>query len=203
MASPERPHKFADLRPDPPPAEVEPGEAVQRSDAAPLLPSKPPLREEDGLVEVGWDGDLESEFPPSGASAPAQPALVDDQTLNEELIEDQYAALESWAGWPRNHGRTPDESPSPASLQPLALGPAPGEHHVKSAQDPAVAADSFDHVASVPVAEMRDPNSPPESADPAADLGRAAAIPPAGFRAEGQHEFAPYSHLFNRLKAKG
>ncbi len=33
-----------------------------RAESPPLIPAKPPIRVEEGLVEVGWDGDLESEL---------------------------------------------------------------------------------------------------------------------------------------------
>ncbi|WP_165067373.1 ATP-binding protein [Paludisphaera rhizosphaerae] len=68
---------------------------------ASLLPSKPPLRVEDGLIEVGWAGGLDDgeetvhDFGAMTASTPA----------DGELIEDHYAALQAWSEWARNRDR--------------------------------------------------------------------------------------------------
>lgn len=94
----------------------------------PLVPTRPPLRIEDGLIEVGWGGSLEAESAAASAdpstncptaSAPftssadlfesAEPDLPtghDSEALpSEEMIEDHYAALQAWSEWARNRGR--------------------------------------------------------------------------------------------------
>jgi len=166
--------------------------AAARSDAPPLIPAKPPIRDEDGLVEVGWEGDLESELLGSGR-APTGPhrPLADDPSFNEELIEDRYAALQAWAEWTRNQGRSTGENAATPSARP---GPSPSETDEPEEAIGSRPADTFDPA---------DGAGPAPPFGPATAAGPAAAIPPAGVRAERQHEFAPYSHLFTRLKSKG
>ena len=75
------------------------GEALLEPDAPALIPSKPPIRDEDGLVEVGWEGDLEDELStPEGASSDSAAFISDQSPLNEELIDDRYAALQAQIG---------------------------------------------------------------------------------------------------------
>lgn len=70
----------------------------------PLLPTKPPLRVEDGLIEVGWDSDDGESFPAvDSAAIPAH---------GEEPVADHYAALQAWEEWARNQGRTGDVGPA-------------------------------------------------------------------------------------------
>lgn len=138
--------------------------------APPLLgPSRPPLRLEDGLIEVGWDaegGSTES-VPPREAAHLVGPG--DDGTEGhggcehetesgpqaevEEAIDDPYTAIQGWSDLERNHER--DE-------EPLGLVSDPA---------PSVAVPRETGAASWP-----------------------------NVWAEGHHEFAPYSHLFSRLR---
>jgi general secretion pathway protein A len=79
-----------------------------------LIPARPPIRLEEGLVEVGWEGDLEAEptrpeTSPSGRET--GPSVGTDPS--EELVEDRYAALQAWAEWSRNR-----ERPDPAAADP-------------------------------------------------------------------------------------
>jgi type II secretory pathway predicted ATPase ExeA len=153
----------------PRPARLEQAAAAPPAGSTPLFPVKPPIRAEEGLVEVGWGGELESELEPdanTSLSAAADPAR--DSGVREELVEDRYAALQAWTEWTRNQAR------------PVAGGdassPAPEETETE---------DSFDS----------------ESAgvgDAAAAVGSPGSMASAGLRAEGQHEFAPYSQLFTR-----
>ena len=140
---------------------------LTRADAPALVPSKPPIRDEDGLVEVGWEGDLEDELPvaekPAGAGASL---LADDSAMNEELIEDHYAALQAISERTRNE----------AWLAAGEAGATAGE-------------DSGD------LAEGEE-----TPADQPAGRPSEAAGTPGGIRAEGQHEFAPYSQLFTRFR---
>ncbi len=142
-----------------------------RAETPPLIPAKPPIRMEEGLVEVGWAGDLESELvEPEGTTTNTGTRLADDSTFNEELIEDRYAALQAWSEWTESQKRTAGrgvaiESSAPRrSAEPSALG-----------------------------------DTPPAE-EPSASLEPKAATTPPGIRVEPQHEFAPYSQLFTRLR---
>jgi general secretion pathway protein A len=81
-----------------------------------LIPSRPPIRLEDGLVEVGWEGDLEAE-PTRPELAPGDTAVesVGESKPSEELVEDRYAALQAWAEWSRNRDRSALAEVDPAS----------------------------------------------------------------------------------------
>jgi general secretion pathway protein A len=161
--------------------------AKERSGDPPLIPTIAPIREEDGMVEVGWEGDMESEFVPAGgglaagAPWPAETAVstAEEELFTEEVIDDRYAALQARAEWTRNQGRSAGEKPGTTSVE---LGRSPS----KTAEGEQI-------IGSDPAAPF----------DPATVSGAPAATPPAGFRAEGQHEFAPYSQLFTRLRARG
>ncbi len=68
--------------------------------------SKPPLRIEEGLVEVGWDGDLETEAGETAyGTTEAERLSGADTSFNEELIEDRYAALQAWTEWKKIQGQ--------------------------------------------------------------------------------------------------
>jgi type II secretory pathway predicted ATPase ExeA len=139
----------------------------------PLIPTKPPLRIEEGLVEVGWDGDLTTEVDEGGdddESASSETIALDEQSYNEELIEDRYAALQARAEQTRNLGR-------PAEL----------------AEDSDVA------LAQKARVDAEETEEEPGAKLPAHTKAESA-LPASGIRAEGQHEFAPYSQLFTRLR---
>src|SRR5579883_1525962 len=75
-----------------------PPEEAGRAGSPSLIPTRPPLRLEEGLVEVGWEGDLEAELvhpedPAKDRDGP-QPGVSGP---DEELGEDRYAALQAWA----------------------------------------------------------------------------------------------------------
>lgn len=77
-----------------------------RLEAPPLVPSRPPLRVEEGLIEVGWSGSLDAEDDPITRAEPlAEPRSVATAPLAEETIEDRYAALQAWSEWARNQDR--------------------------------------------------------------------------------------------------
>ena len=134
----------------------------------PLVPSRPPIRVEEGLIEVGWEGSLEAESAAPPRSDPdlaaVDPSIDEGDLPSEEMVEDHYAALQAWTEWARNRGRgaTPDRGEEHASTE-LATSPGPAT----SAGD-------------VP---------------PLEEVQRLA-----GLRAESQHEHAPYSQLFSRLR---
>ncbi|MDR3621889.1 MAG: ATP-binding protein [Paludisphaera borealis] len=135
----------------------------------PLVPSRPPLREEEGLIEVGWSGSLDAENAPSIEASEldeSDETAVATAPLGEETIEDRYAALQAWAEWARNRGR---------------LNPS-----TESTDEPA---------------EDVDPDS---GTDDELDLESVEDASEAEFgtdvRAEGEHDHAPYSQLFTRLR---
>ena len=87
------------------PAKIEETTALPGST---LLPVRPPLRVEDGLIEVGWS-------PESEATATREAELIDSEFADQadsvealptdEPVEDHYAALQAWNEWARNQGR--------------------------------------------------------------------------------------------------
>ncbi len=154
----------------PPNGSVQPHDAGSNARGPSLIPSKPPIRFEDGLVEVGWDGDLESEptqIDPVPAdqddSAAAEPGRPDD-----EPVEDRYAALQAWTEWTRNR-----ERPQVAD----------GRSGMPEVESDSVAGSDDDSL-----------DEPTDEADPSS------VATPATIRAENPHDFAPYSQLFTRLR---
>jgi general secretion pathway protein A len=143
-------------------------EGNSQSSMPPLFPSKPPLRSEEGLIEVGWGGDPDPALGPARNPSEEPPRGPEpDVALQEEPVLDTYAALQAWTEWTRNQAR----------------------------QSATAAA------ASVPATLHAEVPSEPES--PRVDAAASVADPPAtlaaaSIRAEGQHEFAPYSQLFTR-----
>jgi hypothetical protein len=84
-----------------------------------LIHARPPIRLEEGLVEVGWEGDLEAEPTTRPEPTPGDPeadAPV-DAGPSEEKVEDRYAALQAWAEWSRNRERS-----IPAAVDPADAG---------------------------------------------------------------------------------
>jgi len=148
-----------------------------------LVPSRPPLRVEEGLIEVGWGGNLEAEAavsasesaapqvavpPAAGASEPPTEEMIAEQEgelPSEEMIEDHYAALQAWTEWAKNRGRGSSPSATSASEQ--------------------VERAAVSKAAMLPVENERE------------TVGE---FPGPGLRAELQHEHAPYSQLFSRLR---
>ncbi len=99
----------------PPRPEIAPAADVPPAREAPLMgPSRPPIRVEDGLIEVGWSAEAESPTSPDPVPAGYE---VDDRDLvrqgepdgrPEERITDHYAALQAWHEWATNQGRHPE-----------------------------------------------------------------------------------------------
>ncbi len=102
------------------------GRGSARSDVPAVIPSKPPIRDEEGLVEVGWEGDLEDEASARESSSRDSATLVSDLSpLHDESIDDRYRALAAGAELTRNEawltsapaahpGELPDELPETA-----------------------------------------------------------------------------------------
>jgi type II secretory pathway predicted ATPase ExeA len=97
-----------------------------------LIPARPPIRLEEGLVEVGWEGDLEAE--PTRQQASPSDTVTDPSGgtyPSEELVEDRYAALQAWAEWSRNRERPDPNVSDPATPADVGAsrdvsGPDPG-----------------------------------------------------------------------------
>jgi type II secretory pathway predicted ATPase ExeA len=150
---------------------AEPPKGSARSAAPSLIPSKPPIRLEEGLVEVGWEGDLEDELAETASDKRSSNTFLDDdRSAGEESIDDRYAALQAWMEEARNQGR-PDIVNVATAAVPLSEEPA-GPTGLED---------------------------PPAAESPTA-LDSEGGSPRTGIRAEGQHEFAPYSQLFTRFR---
>jgi type II secretory pathway predicted ATPase ExeA len=106
--------------------------------AEPLLgPAKPPIREEDGLIEVGWDPNpMEMTIEPPSAESTSRVLERASEGAEEEVVNDQYAALQAWNEWAANQGRSPAVAESPRAELPAgsedelkADGALPGLPH--------------------------------------------------------------------------
>ena len=95
------------LQPSVLPSEPEPDiEELSVAGPLPILPPKPPLRVEDGMIEVGWD---------------AEPEISDEDEDDVEMaaeadhepVDDHYAALQAWEEWVKNQGRKGTAAASP------------------------------------------------------------------------------------------
>jgi type II secretory pathway predicted ATPase ExeA len=147
-----------------------PGDLAESSLAPPLVPSRPPLRVEEGLIEVGWEGNLgaeltaenDSESLDEAVEAELPTAANHDECSTEETIEDHYAALQAWTEWARNRGRLSGAEIPATGMQP----------------------------AEVLTRETIDEDDTRQ--------GQSRLVP--SIRAETQHEHAPYSQLFSQLR---
>jgi AAA domain len=92
-----------------------------------VVPSRPPIRVEEGLIEVGWEPPTTPD-PASGPSiTPAEareaaPVPVAEAAA-EETIDDRYAALQAWTEWSRNQGRK--SAAEMLDVEADAIGPIP------------------------------------------------------------------------------
>ena len=143
--------------------------------------SRPPLSVEEGMIEVGWqaadepdDGEGAEEgrlAPPTGEDEGPEEASSVSQAESERLA-DHYAALQAWSEWSRNQGSAEGELPA-------------GLAHLTEAEPSAV--------------EVR-MGRPEEGADSSRHASHEAVGIRPGVWAEAQHNFAPYSQLFSRLR---
>lgn len=77
---------------------------------APLLPTRPPLVEDEGLIEVGWPADAtETPSDPTPVPMPSP----DDPALASEVVEDAYTALQAWQEWAASTARAAEAATSP------------------------------------------------------------------------------------------
>jgi general secretion pathway protein A len=122
-----RPHR----RPEPTPV-------VIPATSTGIVPTKPPLRVEDGLIEVGWEAESSSEPEASTEPEPepvaeAGPLAAADREPRrkplgvDEPIDDPYATLQAWSEWATNQGRGPMDVPSGrpgrSALSPVQADP--------------------------------------------------------------------------------
>jgi type II secretory pathway predicted ATPase ExeA len=148
-----------------------PSAAPARMSAPPLVPARPPIRLEEGLIEVGWEGDLEAEFEGAATMPPPQePAPGEGSPTTEELIEDRVAALQAWKEWKQNQARLAD-----GDVEPDPSGLDRARHEMAT-------------------------SGPVSATGQSGSGGHAASSLPTNVRAEGQHDYAPYSQLFTRLR---
>lgn len=152
-----------------------------------LLPSRPPLRIEEGLIEVGWAGSLEAE------------EATDIEDFDEidhadgDLIDDHYAALQAWSEWARNRDRL--SRPAVEAEAEAVRSELDGvEGELEEAPAPEVDDEAY--------AESDD-NDDAEACDEpdglAADFEEESPIGD-DLRAEPPHEHAPYGQLFGRMR---
>ncbi|MEO6808112.1 MAG: AAA family ATPase [Isosphaeraceae bacterium] len=78
-----------------------------------LGPARPPIRFEDGLIEVGWESELDSEVQPVSVTA----STPTPELAAEESINDHYAALQAWNEWAVNQGREPAQPANQAKVR--------------------------------------------------------------------------------------
>jgi len=83
-------------------------------------PSKPPIRVSEGLIEVGWQAESDSEDDTDPHRELTDHGILeratDKSSESEERINDRYAALQAWQESAANQGRHP-EAPSPKVSQ--------------------------------------------------------------------------------------
>ncbi|HEV3120689.1 MAG TPA: AAA family ATPase [Isosphaeraceae bacterium] len=104
---------------------AEPEAIVSVADASrPLLgPGKPPIRDEDGLIEVGWEPTvMEMAVEPPSPGSTARVLESATEGAEEEVVDDHYAALQAWNEWAANQGRGPAVAESARTELPAAAG---------------------------------------------------------------------------------
>ncbi len=89
-------------------------------------PARPPIRVEDGLIEVGWQPELGDEAMGSASEDGTIPTGGDPSSFagheGEEPIDDHYAALQAWQEWAKNQGRLPGMEPPIAAVAAPSAG---------------------------------------------------------------------------------
>lgn len=119
---------------------LEPGFASPGSPPEPAPPratipligeARPPLRVEEGLIEVGWDPGSEPRIESRPAAEDHMPGPADETV---ERIDDHYAALQAWDEWARNQGRQPAIASRTATTRELRVE---GTTAVEPAEPPA------------------------------------------------------------------
>jgi general secretion pathway protein A len=95
----------------------------------PFGAGKPPILDEEGLIEVGWDATSEpegeaEEHVPSSDRIRDVAGEAPISAESDEAIQDRYAALQAWSEWARNQGRALDLDPSRAAAPATASASA-------------------------------------------------------------------------------
>ncbi len=116
----------------------EPAPVVIPATSTGIVPAKPPLRVEDGLIEVGWEAESSSEPEASTEPEPEPiaevgPLVAADREPRrkplgvDEPIDDPYATLQAWSEWATNQGRGPMDvppgRPGRSALSPVQADP--------------------------------------------------------------------------------
>ncbi|MGC1721796.1 MAG: AAA family ATPase [Isosphaeraceae bacterium] len=177
--------------------------------APPLVPSRPPLRVEEGLIEVGWGGNLEAEAAVSASESDAPlvaalPAAVESESPGEEMIQEYESELPSKEMIQEYESELPSKEMIHEHESEL-----PSEEMIE------------DHYAALQAwtewAKNRGRASIPSATAASEQVERGQVskatmvraedeqvtveeFPAPGFRAEPQHEHALYSQLFSRLR---
>jgi type II secretory pathway predicted ATPase ExeA len=89
---------------------VEPPRVAPAREAPLVGPARPPIRVEDGLIEVGWPAEPEPEPATASATAEAEEVGPAEESAGrpDGPINDHYAALQAWQEWATNQGRHPE-----------------------------------------------------------------------------------------------
>ena len=146
---------------------------ISLATAGPILPPKPPLLVEEGMIEVGWD--LDPELSADGDEDEFAADLDPEAEPEDEPIADHYAALQAWSEWVKNQGRASVSGDSP---EPFAEDEADDSSRDEEREDSDLEMEAED--------EIDCESSPLED------------LP--GVRVEGAHEFGPYGQLFARAR---
>ncbi len=158
-------------------------QAASERPAAPLLPSRPPIRVEEGLVEVGWDGDLDGDGEDAVSTASEQPAVRPRPGLGDEPVVDQYAAIQAFTEWSRN--------------QDFARGSrASSSSEIDSDFDEALQEESLHEAMDL----EESPEDESEQVAAHGQEGEPGRMARSTHRGEPRHALAPPSHLFGATR---
>ena len=159
---------------------TEPVRTIFEENSPPILgATRPPIRLEDGLIEVGWEPEAEAiaEPPVTHESVPARENVEVRRPIEEavrdaiESIDDPYAAIQAWNEWMRN--RRDDERDSLAQR--------------------ALSLETSDLDKSVEARNIETDDFVPETLEEDGGESRVWSDHP--------HDFAPYSQLFSRARS--
>ncbi len=131
--------RLAEARPGPIPIASAPADARPPVPGPLAGPSRPPLRVEDNLIEVGWSPE-DPDHPPSGSGRLAPAATRGQAEAGEESVNDHYAALQAWREWADNQGRL-GTGADPDRAQADAIDDRAGAEADDPAEDAAPVAD--------------------------------------------------------------
>ena len=164
--------------------------------APPLVPSRPPLRVEEGLIEVGWGGNLEAEVAVSAGESDtplvaALPAAGESESPGKELIQEHESELPSEEMIQEHESELPSEEMIEDHYAALQAWTEWAKNRGRASIPSATAAG--EQVERVQVSKATMVRAEDEQVT-------VEEFPAPGFRAEPQHEHALYSQLFSRLR---